>query len=217
MIAIRKGDLEKIYRHTKDAYPHECCGILVGKIGDEKEVAEVHRASNLCAERARDRYEISPEQLYEVDRRSQERGLAVIGFYHSHPNHSSQPSPFDAERAWPSYSYLIVSVNDEGGVGARSWVWNEEKREFEEELLMTPASVKRSLDLAGEVCPINWVKTKLALEELEAGDILKVKLDNGEPIRNVPRSAKEEGHRIIRVEQETDGFVLWIRKGDKLR
>jgi TusA-related sulfurtransferase len=56
-----------------------------------------------------------------------------------------------------------------------------------------------TLDLTGVVCPLNWVKAKLALEELEPGEELVVLLDPGEPIESVPRSAREEGHEV-RVE-----------------
>jgi TusA-related sulfurtransferase len=53
-----------------------------------------------------------------------------------------------------------------------------------------------TLDLTGVVCPLNWVKAKLALEELEAGDQLTLLLDSGEPIDSVPRSAREDGHDV---------------------
>ena len=69
-----------------------------------------------------------------------------------------------------------------------------------------------SIDLRGEVCPINFVRTKLKLEELQDGDLLEVFLDDGEPIRNVPRSVKEEGHEILKVEKLDNGFKLLIRK-----
>ncbi len=70
------------------------------------------------------------------------------------------------------------------------------------------------LDLRGTLCPINWVKTKLALEELTEGETLVVVLDDGEPMRNVPRSAKAEGHRILRVQEQEDGtYRLTIRRG----
>ncbi len=70
------------------------------------------------------------------------------------------------------------------------------------------------LDMRGTLCPINWVKTKLALEELTEGETLVVFLDDGEPMRNVPRSAKAEGHRILRVEEQGDGtYRLTIRRG----
>jgi tRNA 2-thiouridine synthesizing protein A len=53
-----------------------------------------------------------------------------------------------------------------------------------------------TLDLTGVVCPLNWVKAKLKLEELDPGDELKLLLDPGEPIESVPRSAKEDGHDV---------------------
>ncbi|MEK6713072.1 MAG: sulfurtransferase TusA family protein, partial [Nitrospirota bacterium] len=56
-----------------------------------------------------------------------------------------------------------------------------------------------TLDLKGVLCPINFVKTKLKLEEMEVGQVLEVILDDGEPMRNVPRSVKAEGHKIIGV------------------
>lgn len=70
-----------------------------------------------------------------------------------------------------------------------------------------------SLDLRGVVCPINFVKTKLKLEELNAGEVLEVVIDSGEPMANVPRSIKEEGHKIIKVEKSNDHFRLLIEKG----
>ncbi len=69
------------------------------------------------------------------------------------------------------------------------------------------------LDLRGIICPINFVKTKLKLEELAVGELLEVLLDEGEPIRNVPRSAQEEGHNILKVERVGSHFKVLIKKG----
>jgi tRNA 2-thiouridine synthesizing protein A len=52
------------------------------------------------------------------------------------------------------------------------------------------------LDLAGVPCPMNWVRAKLALEEMAAGERLEVRLDPGEPLESVPRSAREDGHEV---------------------
>ena len=52
------------------------------------------------------------------------------------------------------------------------------------------------LDLTGVPCPMNWVRTRLALEELDPGDALVVVLDEGEPLDSVPRSAREDGHEV---------------------
>ncbi|MBI5143500.1 MAG: sulfurtransferase TusA family protein [Candidatus Omnitrophica bacterium] len=69
-----------------------------------------------------------------------------------------------------------------------------------------------SLDLRGIVCPTNFVKTKLKLEEMNQGQVLEIVIDSGEPIANVPRSIKEEGHKIIKAEKVNDHFRLLIEK-----
>ena len=53
-----------------------------------------------------------------------------------------------------------------------------------------------SLDLTGVACPLNWVRARLALEQLDAGERLELLLDPGEPLRSVPRSAREDGHEV---------------------
>ena len=68
------------------------------------------------------------------------------------------------------------------------------------------------LDLRGVICPINFVKTKLKLDELKKGQVLEVILDDGDPVRNVPRSVKEEGHKIINVEKFEGAYKMCIRK-----
>jgi tRNA 2-thiouridine synthesizing protein A len=68
------------------------------------------------------------------------------------------------------------------------------------------------IDLRGVLCPINFVKTKLKLEMMDSGQVLEVVLDDGEPIRSVPRSVKEEGHKIVKVENLNGYFRLWIKK-----
>lgn len=72
------------------------------------------------------------------------------------------------------------------------------------------------LDLSGVLCPMNFVKTKLELEEMEAGQILEVIIDDGEPVRNVPRSVKAEGHKVLELEETPDGhYSLVIEKVDE--
>ena len=66
---------------------------------------------------------------------------------------------------------------------------------------MTEIKVNQTLDLKNTSCPINFVKTKLKLEEMNVGEVLEVILDDGDPITNVTASIKEEGHQILKVEQ----------------
>lgn len=78
---------------------------------------------------------------------------------------------------------------------------------------MTETKADDSLDLRGVLCPINFVKTKLKLEEMDAGEHLEVFLDDGDPIVNVPRSVKEEGHQIMKVGKAEGGhYRLLIKK-----
>ncbi len=75
-------------------------------------------------------------------------------------------------------------------------------------------NVEQRLNLKGVACPINFVKVKVALAQIEEGQILEIVLDDGEPMGNVPRSVKQEGHKIIKVEKLPDNsFRLLIRKG----
>ena len=70
------------------------------------------------------------------------------------------------------------------------------------------------LDITDVVCPITFVKVKVALEDLDDGKILEVRLNEGEPIQNVPRSLKDEGHKILTLEELGDGtFKLLVEKG----
>lgn len=77
---------------------------------------------------------------------------------------------------------------------------------------MSENVVDEKIDLRGVLCPINFVKTKLKLEMMENEQVLEVTLDDGEAMRNVPRSIKEEGHKIIKVEKLDGGYKLFIRK-----
>ncbi len=74
------------------------------------------------------------------------------------------------------------------------------------------------LDITPEVCPMTFVKTKLLIEKMESGQVVQVRLKGAEPLENVPRSAREQGHVILGMEPEdpeagTDGVhILCIRK-----
>jgi len=68
------------------------------------------------------------------------------------------------------------------------------------------------IDLRGVICPYNFVKTKLKLEGMLPGDVLAVILDEGDPIRNVPHSIRNEGHAVLRQEPLEGAFRIFIRK-----
>ena len=78
---------------------------------------------------------------------------------------------------------------------------------------MADYQITDRVDITDVVCPVTFVKAKVALEELDEGDILSVHLNDGEPVQNVPRSIKEEGHQILKLEDNGDGtYDLIVRK-----
>jgi tRNA 2-thiouridine synthesizing protein A len=73
------------------------------------------------------------------------------------------------------------------------------------------------VDITDVICPITFVKVKVAIEELEDGQILAVQLNAGEPLQNVPRSLKEEGHKVISAVSNDQGtYTLFVVKGGLL-
>ncbi len=70
------------------------------------------------------------------------------------------------------------------------------------------------LDLRGVICPYNFVKTKLKLETMQTGQVLLVLLDDGDPIKNVPRSVQNEGHTVLAQERIDQSFRVFIRRED---
>ena len=145
MFFTRKGRIEipnrvheEIVAHAKEAYPHECCGVLVGNMLGAKKVFNVERATNLNKERAADRYILDPMELNLIDKVARASSLEIIGFYHSHPDHTDRPSKFDRENGQPDYSYLIVSVLEGTDVAVRCWMFSEENEPFiEEKVVLT--------------------------------------------------------------------------------
>lgn len=68
------------------------------------------------------------------------------------------------------------------------------------------------IDITGEVCPMTFVRTKLRLERMRAGEVLSVRLRGDEPLRNVPRAARDEGHVILGIMAEGDDHIVTIRR-----
>lgn len=78
---------------------------------------------------------------------------------------------------------------------------------------MADIKIDDTVDITDVVCPVTFVKAKVALEELEDGEVLAVRMNDGEPVQNVPRSIKEEGHQILKLEDNEDGtYTLIVKK-----
>ena len=78
---------------------------------------------------------------------------------------------------------------------------------------MSEIKIDDTVDITDVVCPLTFVKAKVALEELDEGQILSIRMNDGEPVQNVPRSIKEEGHQILKLDDNEDGtYTLYVKK-----
>jgi len=112
MLTIGRKEYEALRRHGEETYPHESCGVLLGRMdGDQRIVTSIARCGNTRDDSPHNRYHIDPRELVEIQRESRKRGEDIIGFYHSHPDHPARWSQTDlAEAHWYGCSYAITSV-----------------------------------------------------------------------------------------------------------
>ncbi len=122
MLVLPRSMAAELEPRVAAGYPHETCGLLVGRReADRALVSRVVQARNLNVARARDRYDLDPDDFFQADEAAREAGLEILGIWHSHPDHPAVPSETDRSRAWEGWSYLILSVTAEGVADRRSW------------------------------------------------------------------------------------------------
>jgi proteasome lid subunit RPN8/RPN11 len=113
MLKLSHSGYAALRRHGEETYPHECCGILLGRFDDDgnRTVSSTARCGNTRTDSPQNRYNIDPRELVRIQRQGRERGEDIVGFYHSHPDHPAQWSSTDfAEAHWIGCSYVITSV-----------------------------------------------------------------------------------------------------------
>lgn len=149
MLKISQVDFDALRKHGEDTYPHECCGALLGRFeGEDRVVDAVVRCGNTRDDSPQNRYHISPGELVKIQREGRAKGLDIVGFYHSHPDHPARWSPTDfAEAHWIGCSYVITSVQQGKATVTNSFLLagevEESKRFEDEEVSVTqPAPVR---------------------------------------------------------------------------
>jgi proteasome lid subunit RPN8/RPN11 len=121
--------------HGRRAFPHECCGFLLGRDGDGGRIIDrvIPATNSRGEEELHNRFTITPEAFMAADKAARAAKLDVLGFYHSHPNAPARPSAYDLDHAWPVYSYIIVSVRDGEPREMTSWVLRDDRSGFDEQ------------------------------------------------------------------------------------
>ena len=149
---------QKIREHGAQGYPHECCGALLGREQDGSDVAATSGSVSLAAreilalfplvnrreDSPHNRFSVTSEDVRDAERAAQEKGLDVVGWYHSHPDHPARPSQYDREHAWPWYSYIIVSVANGKPQEMTSWRLNDDRSDYAcEEIAIRDSAARR--------------------------------------------------------------------------
>ncbi len=146
--------LRAICAHAQSSYPYECCGLLLGRNSqDGKTLVEVMAMENVWSASSvesfaeidasldpgadkNSHYTIAPEVMLQVQKESRDRGLDIIGIYHSHADHPAIPSQFDRVCAWQTYSYIIVSVPQGKAGELQSWSLDDTHQFQPEEIIV---------------------------------------------------------------------------------
>ncbi len=131
MVKFPAKVISHIEKHGERTYPEECCGIMLGvNENDNQAVEEIVELDNEQVENRRRRFIVTPKQYLQAERIAAEKKLALLGFYHSHPDHPAVPSEFDREHALPWFTYVIISVVDQKAKDTTAWLLNETRERF---------------------------------------------------------------------------------------
>ena len=131
-LTLQSGIADAIRAHGVETYPNECCGALIGR---DDVVTATFASPNTTEEGPRRRFLVRPDDYRQAEKRARELGADLLGFYHSHPDHPAKPSQYDLDHAWPSFSYIIVSVRSGVPEDMTSWRLSEDRSAFEPENL----------------------------------------------------------------------------------
>ncbi len=136
MLELQDAFIAKMKAHAERLYPEECCGVVLGKTeGSRKVVHNVLEIENSSLQQRNRRFIITPEDYRNAEAQASKQGLDVLGFYHSHPDHPASPSQFDLDHAFPSWSYVIIGVNQGKQAAMTSWLLQEDRSRFDEEAI----------------------------------------------------------------------------------
>lgn len=126
----------RIFRQLREAYPNEGGGFLLGTTQDgTTTIHDVKAITNVAADEEQfHRYAMTPLDIEQADDEASARGLALVGYYHSHPDWPPIPSAYDLAyaNAWGSFCYLITSVQQGQPANMRAWRLTEDYSQFEE-------------------------------------------------------------------------------------
>lgn len=141
MIEIETKPWQTMVLHAERTYPDECCGAMLGHVqAGRKVVTEAIPLENAYQGGQGERYELRPQDLLAADRAARERGLDVIGIFHSHPDCDAYFSETDLKNSCPWYSFVVLSIQNGSFHHANSFLPDPDQTRAEKEELKWPKS-----------------------------------------------------------------------------
>ena len=132
-IKLSQALQQRIFRQMEGTFPNEGGGFLLGtKQGDDTLIVDVIQVENVFeTEEQYHRYAMTPQNWAKMEDEADARGLTLVGYYHSHPNHVAMPSEFDREHALPNFVYIITSVMQGQAVEMLVWELTHDRSRFD--------------------------------------------------------------------------------------
>lgn len=123
----------RIFRHLESTYPNEGGGFLLGsQSGDTITIADTVQVENVFEEAEQHhRYAMTPLDWARLEDQADERGLTLVGYYHSHPDSPAIPSIYDRDHALPNFTYIITQVQNAQSVDMRVWRLRDTRDQFD--------------------------------------------------------------------------------------
>ena len=160
MNVVLTADLQqKIFRHLEAAYPNEGGGFLLGSLGtDSVRIVDIVPVENIF-ERAEQyhRYAMTPLDWARLEDQADERGLTLVGYFHSHPDSPAIPSIYDRDHALPNFTYIITQVQDAQAVDMRVWRLRSDRTQFDANVLVIEHNEEGENIVADALVNTQWV------------------------------------------------------------
>jgi proteasome lid subunit RPN8/RPN11 len=136
-VVLDRALQSRIIQQLEGNYPNEGGGFLLGSVaGGAVHITETTGIQNVFAEEEQfHRYAMTPQDWMRLEDAADARGLALVGYYHSHPNAPAIPSIYDRDHALPNFTYLITSVREAKVAEMRAWRLRADRSQFDEEIL----------------------------------------------------------------------------------
>jgi proteasome lid subunit RPN8/RPN11 len=138
VVNLEQALQHRIFEQMEGTYPNEGGGFLLGHVVDgDVVIKDITQVENVFEEAEQyHRYAMTPQDWMRLEDEADEKGLTLVGYYHSHPDAPAIPSIYDRDHALPNFVYVITSVQQGKAVDMRVWQLQADRTAFNDETLL---------------------------------------------------------------------------------